>query len=266
MQGDIRSPLTTISGNSNNTRYRNKVLDATSKPHFVRFHTEQSTQMVENVKVMRRITRNLRFPSQMASNAELWRVLCCWYQILVTVGSSDLPGSSFSGSVPTPSSLTPISFVGPVVSGSSSIDSISSSTVVSSRLLDSFGGPWDYTPDGWITVSRNKFDGCLERSVSCRTNNRVADNLKLNYSILKETCFVNEHYNDVIMSAMSSQITSLMIVYSTVYSRRRPKKTSKLRVRWPLNPPHKGPVTRKMFPFDDVIMNNIHRSPFHGMA
>ena len=25
--------------------------------------------------------------------------------------------------------------------------------------------------------------------------------------------------------------------------------------RWPVNSPHKGPVTRKMFPFDDVIMN-----------
>ena len=38
------------------------------------------------------------------------------------------------------------------------------------------------------------------------------------------------HYNDVIMSAMASQITSPTIVYSTVYSRRRSKKTSKLRV------------------------------------
>ena len=38
------------------------------------------------------------------------------------------------------------------------------------------------------------------------------------------------HYNDVIMRAMASQITSLTIVYSTVYSRRRLKKTSKLRV------------------------------------
>ena len=38
------------------------------------------------------------------------------------------------------------------------------------------------------------------------------------------------HYNDVIMSAMASQITSLMIVYSMVYSRRRSKKTSKLHV------------------------------------
>ena len=42
--------------------------------------------------------------------------------------------------------------------------------------------------------------------------------------------YSNIHYNDVIMSAMASQITSLTIVYSTVYSRRRSKKTSKLRV------------------------------------
>ena len=39
-----------------------------------------------------------------------------------------------------------------------------------------------------------------------------------------------KHYNDVIMSATASQITSLTIVYSIVYSRRRSKKTSKLRV------------------------------------
>ena len=44
--------------------------------------------------------------------------------------------------------------------------------------------------------------------------------------------------------------------------RRRSKKTSKLRVtghcegnrRWPVDSPHKGPMTRKMFPFNDVIM------------
>ena len=65
------------------------------------------------------------------------------------------------------------------------------------------------------------------------------------------------HYDDVIMSTMASQITSLAVVYSTVS-----KKTSKLRVTGlcvgnspgPVNSPHKGPVTRKMFPFDDVIM------------
>ena len=36
------------------------------------------------------------------------------------------------------------------------------------------------------------------------------------------------HYNDVIMGAMATQITSLTIVCSTVYSKRRSKKTSKL--------------------------------------
>ena len=73
------------------------------------------------------------------------------------------------------------------------------------------------------------------------------------------------HNNDAIISAMASQITSLTIVYSIVYSfMRRSKKTSKLCVsgrcvtgihRWPVNSPHKGPVTWKMFPFDDDIMS-----------
>ena len=40
----------------------------------------------------------------------------------------------------------------------------------------------------------------------------------------------SNHYSDAIIGAMASQITSLAIVYSTVYFRRRSKKTSKLRV------------------------------------
>ena len=71
------------------------------------------------------------------------------------------------------------------------------------------------------------------------------------------------HYNDVIMSAMASQITSLTIAYSTVYSvadQIKHQSYASLAFvrgihRWPVNSPHKGPVTRKMFPFDDVIMN-----------
>ena len=65
------------------------------------------------------------------------------------------------------------------------------------------------------------------------------------------------------MRAMASQITSLTIVYSTVYSgtdERKHQSSASLAFvrgidRWPVNSPHKGPVTRKMFPFDDVIMN-----------
>ena len=64
------------------------------------------------------------------------------------------------------------------------------------------------------------------------------------------------------MGRMASQITSLTIVYSTIYSgadRRKHQRFASLAFvqgihRWPVNSPHKGPVTRKMFPFDDVIM------------
>ena len=67
------------------------------------------------------------------------------------------------------------------------------------------------------------------------------------------------HYNDV---TMASQISSLIIVYSTVYSgadqRKHQSSASLASVRsihrGPVNSPHKWPVTRKMFPFDDVIM------------
>ena len=66
------------------------------------------------------------------------------------------------------------------------------------------------------------------------------------------------HYNDVIMSAMVSQITSLTVVYSDVYpgtdQRKHQSSASLAFVRRPVNSPHKGPVTRKIFPFDDVIM------------
>ena len=70
------------------------------------------------------------------------------------------------------------------------------------------------------------------------------------------------HYNDVITGAMASQITSLAIVYSTVYSgadQRKHQSPASLAFvwgihRWPVNSPHKWPVTRKIFPFDDVII------------
>ena len=71
------------------------------------------------------------------------------------------------------------------------------------------------------------------------------------------------HHSDAIMTTMASQITSLTIVYSIVYSytdQRKHQSSSSLAFvrgihRGPVNSPHKGPVTRKMFPFDDVIMD-----------
>ena len=71
------------------------------------------------------------------------------------------------------------------------------------------------------------------------------------------------HYNDVTMGAIASQITSLTVygLLNRLFGRRS-KKTSKFRVTGlcaenspgPVNFPHKWLVTRKMFPFDDVIM------------
>ena len=64
---------------------------------------------------------------------------------------------------------------------------------------------------------------------------------------------------------MGSQITSLTIVYLTVYlgaDQRKHRSSASLAFvrrihRWPVNSPHKWPVTRKMFPFDDAIKTGI---------
>ena len=73
---------------------------------------------------------------------------------------------------------------------------------------------------------------------------------------------IDEHYDDVIMTMLASQITSLTVVYSIVYSgvdQSKHQSSASLAFvqeihRGPVNFPHKWPVTRKMFPFDDVIM------------
>ena len=70
------------------------------------------------------------------------------------------------------------------------------------------------------------------------------------------------HYSDVMMGVIASQITSVVIIYSTVYSgadQRKYQSSASLAFvqglhRRPVNSPHKWSVTRKMFPFDDVIM------------
>ena len=64
------------------------------------------------------------------------------------------------------------------------------------------------------------------------------------------------------MTTIASQITSLTIVYSIVYSdadQSKHQSSASLAFVWgihrgPVNSPHRWPVTRKMFPFDDVIM------------
>ena len=70
------------------------------------------------------------------------------------------------------------------------------------------------------------------------------------------------HYSDAIMTTIASQITSLTFVYSIVYSgadQSKHQSPASLVFVWEIhrgtvNTPHKWPVTRKMFPFDDVII------------
>ena len=72
-------------------------------------------------------------------------------------------------------------------------------------------------------------------------------------------------YSYVIISAMATRITSVPIVYSTVCSgagQRKHLRYASLAFeggihRWPVNSPDKGPVTRTMFPFDDVTMTDM---------
>ena len=74
-------------------------------------------------------------------------------------------------------------------------------------------------------------------------------------------CICN-HYSGVIMGSMASQISGVSSVCPTVCSRadqRKYQSSASLAFvrgihRWPVDSSHKGPVTRKIFPFDDVFM------------
>ena len=131
----------------------------------------------------------------------------------------------------------------------------------------------------WITIFgslvmrfANNFLSWLRHVVTQSLANRLTRDPKIvihgNSCIIlyvfHKHCFIvsTKHYSDVIMSAMMSQITGVSIVYSNVYSgadqRNHQSSESVAFVRgthrWPVNSPHKRPVTRKMFPFYDIIM------------
>ena len=92
----------------------------------------------------------------------------------------------------------------------------------------------------------------------CRNTKFKEIQVCLYINLTLSSSLVEWHY---IMSAMASQITGVSIVCSTFTSgadqRKHQSSASQAFVRaihrWPMDSPHKGPVTRKMFPFDDVI-------------
>ena len=80
-----------------------------------------------------------------------------------------------------------------------------------------------------------------------------------------------EYYCDVIMGTITSQITSSWLFTQSFFQAEIKKHQSPASLafvqgihRWPVNSPHKGPITRKMLPFDDVIMKPLYTA-CHGM-
>ena len=80
------------------------------------------------------------------------------------------------------------------------------------------------------------------------------------------TSYASCNYSDVIISTIASNIASVSMIGSTVcsgpYQRKHQSFASQAFARgihqWPVNSSHKGPVTRKMFPFHDIILRVCH--------
>ena len=109
------------------------------------------------------------------------------------------------------------------------------------KIVTSF--PVSLSPSTLLTISCYLFSCDLFPTQNC---------------YLSAVTFFPVHYSNATISVMVSQITSLMIVYSGADQRKHQSSASLAFVRgihrWPVNSLHKGPVTQKRIPFDDVIM------------
>ena len=116
-----------------------------------------------------------------------------------------------------------------------------------------------------VDMHRNLWCTCSE-AVGASAASKVTN-------LLPVFCFII-HYIDVVMTTVASQITSLTVVYSAVYSgadQIKHQSSASLAFvrgihRGPVNSPHKGPVTRKMFAFDDVIMSSNTTTTWHILS
>ena len=115
-------------------------------------------------------------------------------------------------------------------------------------------------PRKWLGVPRDIASGDLHSSTSKLTI--LPTYITCGKVQSGENQNVHDHNSDVTMGAMAYRITSLTTVYSSVCSgadQRKYQSSASLAFvrgihRWPVNFSHKGPVTRKTVPFDDVIM------------
>ena len=102
---------------------------------------------------------------------------------------------------------------------------------------------WNW-PMSSRSFSHNVWIKLLKHGTSCHVRSTACTDMD---------GFFPYHYSDVIMSAMASQITGAFFVCSTVWSgadQWKHQSSSSLafgmrKRRWPVDTPHKGPVTRK---------------------
>ena len=115
-----------------------------------------------------------------------------------------------------------------------------------------------FTLDHWQpqTFGRNHVTFCYQNWACCVSGSVVPVVCQLPWhAVVCQGSCRHIHYSDVIMGAMASQINSLTIVCSTVYSgadQRKHQSSESLAFvrgiyRWPVNSPHKWPGTRKCF-------------------
>ena len=130
-------------------------------------------------------------------------------------------------------------------------------------FLGNFQDMWDLFGFHLITCHTNDGAFCLNSWTLERCGNKSNSDISENtmrfkfmtplVKFLLGECH-KTHYNGVIIGAIASQITSPTIVYSRVYSgadQRKHQSSASLAFlwgihRWPVNSPHKWPVTRKM--------------------
>ena len=139
--------------------------------------------------------------------------------------------------------------------------------------MNYFNGTWQSCDCLMIDAVPGKYTFYGIYSVSLENDCQIGSQCIADTSCWYTTLFNWTHYSDVIMSAMASQITGVSIACSTVCSgadqTKHQSSTSLAFVgeihRWPVNSLHKGPVTRIMFPFDDVLMLK-HLPIYHEMC
>ena len=139
------------------------------------------------------------------------------------------------------------------------LENLSAVKILNGSLLD--------TRDSGI--SRNPL-ACLHRCTAACVPNGIL-NANVSGNTFGAGCmnkYLTNYYADVIISTMASHITIVSSVYSIVCSgadQRKHQSSASLAFvrgihRWPVNSPHKVPVTRKMFPFEYVVMEHTATS------